>query len=546
MVMGLFFILAQTGYGWGAGPVHGNANTPAPNPYLSAPLYGITHFDSAQTDCTPYGPPKGIFQVDPATRPIAYGGLVNIMTLAATDPDYMWAVGTDHVAYVRCGSGQWESVAFKDAPAYVIPSLLAIPATTQKAFGEMSAVGMSIAGMDAVLQSGYGINYNYRLVNGTYSVCDLDNVVYANFGFGVYAFGLTDAADPSKGITVLRKIDDLGVVSGSSVSSRVFGLSMTYDGRLILVFQNGLAVIDRSLDLDTSHYYAFGNSGGNPESVSNSVAVDEDNGIYVATNQIMRKLVWTGEAISDKEADGAWASAYDAPAVAPPVIKFENGTGSTPTLMGFGKNTDRLVVITDGAKQMKLVAFWRDSIPEDFVQQPGTASRRIAGQIQVTCGFSPLPEWIQSEQSVVVNRDGAFVVNNIPADTTDLARVSRNKMLVVTLMGPAFDTSMGVERFQWDKQKHAWSSVWTRSDVSSTSMIPIYAKDGNMVLVNGYTDENGWEVTGMDWDTGHTVHQTFLGRQNFGNGAYAILEYLRNGDLLFNSIAGVLRVNYDK
>ena len=110
-------------------------------------------------------------------------------------------------------------------------------------------------------------------------------------------------------------------------------------------------------------------------------------------------------------ADGAWFSSYDAPEDAVLfIVKFEPGSGSTPTLMGFGKDADRLVVITDGSRRMNLVAFWRDEIPQDFVQQDGTPSRRIAGQIPVTCGYSQLPTWIQSEQSVVVNGYGAFVV----------------------------------------------------------------------------------------------------------------------------------------
>lgn len=54
---------------------------------------------------------------------------------------------------------------------------------------------------------------------------------------------------------------------------------------------------------------------------------------------------------------------------------------------------------------MRLTAFWRDEIPEEAEQ--------ISGKIPVTCGFSPLPEWIQSEQSVVVSGYGAFVVNNM-------------------------------------------------------------------------------------------------------------------------------------
>jgi hypothetical protein len=61
---------------------------PVANPYLSAPLYGITHINSSQSDSTPYGPPDGQFTVDPAQQPIVYGGPITIMTLAATDPDF--------------------------------------------------------------------------------------------------------------------------------------------------------------------------------------------------------------------------------------------------------------------------------------------------------------------------------------------------------------------------------------------------------------------------------------------------------------------------
>jgi hypothetical protein len=49
-----------------------------------------------------------------------------------------------------------------------------------------------------------------------------------------------------------------------------------------------------------------------------------------------------------------------------------------------------------------------------------------------------------------------------------------------------------------------------------------------------------WEIQGR------TVHQTIFGEKNFGNGAYAILQYLKNGDLLFNSFSGPVRVHYER
>ncbi len=400
---------------------------------------------------------------------------------------------------------------------------------------------MTIPQMDATLKNDYGNDYSYRVLNGNYSLVDRDNILYANYGQGIYAFRLNDPADPSKGIALHRSIADTSVITAGTKQSRVVGLSLTYDGYLIVTFSQGMTIINRNFDVDSARFYLLGTGS---EKVSNSIAVDEKNGVYVATNRTMRKLVWTGSGISDRESDGAWSSPYDAPDEIPPVIKFDNGTGSTPTLMGFGSDPDKLVVITDGAKRMNVVAFWRDQIPDGFVQKPGTASRRIAGQIPVNCGLPQSTEWIQSEQSVVVNGYGAFVVNNIPEDTRALSQVAANKLLVVSLMGPAYPTSYGTERFQWDPAQDEWRSVWTRPDVSSTSMIPVHSQLKNMVLVNGYTNQNGWEVTGMDWDNGKTVHQTLFGPQNFGNGAYALLEYLDNGDLLFNSIVGPMRVHY--
>ena len=51
-------------------------------------------------------------------------------------------------------------------------------------------------------------------------------------------------------------------------------------------------------------------------------------------------------------------------------------------------------------------------------------------------------------------------------------------------------------------------------------------------------------MLGLNWDTGKTVHHTIFGDKNFGNGGYAIPEYLENGDLVFPSIVGPIRVHY--
>jgi hypothetical protein len=70
-----------------------------PNPYLSAPLYGLTHFEPGQSDTIPYPVKRGTFRADLSKMPHVPGGPVNIMNLASTDPGYMWAVSTARAAY---------------------------------------------------------------------------------------------------------------------------------------------------------------------------------------------------------------------------------------------------------------------------------------------------------------------------------------------------------------------------------------------------------------------------------------------------------------
>ena len=513
-----------------------NVNGPVVNPYLASPLYAITHFDSSQSDSTPYGPPNGVFTVDLTKRPIVYGGPINIMTLASTNKNYMWGVGTDRVSYINKADNNWTAVAKYEALADASKGAFpAIPDENFSTFGESSAVGMNTSSMDSFLKNLFGENYPDRVWNGIYSLVDKDNVLYANYnGSSVYAFALSDQNDPSKGITKRYALEDVvTAIQGNNhqANTTIAGLSMTYDGHVAITFSNGVAVIDRDLNASSASFRKFGDD----ESITNSIAIDENNGIYVASNTIMHKLVWTGTTLSENVADGAWSCPYTH-SVQPPAGKHGNGTGSTPTLMGFGNDPDKLVVITDGAKQMNLVAFWRDDIP------PG--SQRIAGQIPVTCGFSPLPEWIQSEASVVVYGYGAFVANEIP-ETISPDLEGQNLMLNLTLVGPAYPGPYGVERFQWNTSTHQWSSVWARSDVE-TSTGPSHSQSGNMALFPGYRLPYGWEVLGLDWDTGKTMHHTIFGDKNFGNPAYAVpLEYFENGDLVLNSIVGPIRIHYD-
>lgn len=493
---------------------------PAPNAYLAAPHMALAHFDPSASDVMPYPAPRGVFEVDLRQCPRVVGGPVNILTAASTSPDYMWAISSEGVAYVDVRGGGFREVARAAAPG--VPHISA--ETHDKVLGAPFA---SLEQVEARVRDGYGADWT-RIANGVYSLVDRDNVVFYNTRVGVvFAFGLADPANPAAGVQILRSRDFRPLLGPKETLA---GMSLTYDGKLVVIGSRSLMVIDRSLEGEPVRV-AFGDD----ERISNSVCIDERNAIYVASDKLMRKVVWTGARLSLDEADGAWSSPYDG-GRQPPQIKTGTGTGSTPTLMGFGADPDKLVVITDGADRMKLVAFWRDDIPARAKPVAGARSRRIAGQIQVTCELSPLPEFIQTEQSVVVSGYGAFVVNNISQ-----AKAAPNLMVGVVALGPVLEPPKGAERFEWNPSKQSFRSVWRRPDLVSTSMVPTLSGPSGVVMVNGYTAKDGWEVTGMDWTTGATVTRAIFGHDNLGNGAYALVQLFPNGDLLFNSIAGPIR-----
>ncbi len=393
----------------------------------------------------------------------------------------------------------------------------------------------SIADLDNTAKDILGSVPQMSIANGNYVLCDRHNRVYINAGRILARYSLVDGNDPSKGIKLDNQIDLTSHIFGSFT---LVGVSMTYDGYLVVASQRGLLSVDLDLTrvVDT---YQFPTD----QILTNSLSIGEDGGVYVASNSstaegsgVMRKLICRNGLFSESESDGAWSASYDGGPAAP-AIKMGFGTGSTPTLMGFGDDEDKLVVITDGAKRMKLTAFWRDEIPADAVAVDA-ANPRLAGLFEVSCGLPENTEWIQSEQSVVACGYDAFVVNNI--NTT--GNPTSDKIIGVLAIGPLVETPRGVECVRWNTAENCWQSKWSRSDVSSISMIPSVSTPSSMVFVNGY-DADGWEVTGLDWATGATRHRVIFGDNNRGNGAYAIIQYMPDGDLLFNSVSGPFRVD---
>jgi hypothetical protein len=510
-------------------------NHPERNSFLSAGIYGVTHINPAQQNSIPYQIPLKTQHVDLGALTPIWGGPVNNATYASAVPGYFWSVSTDRVALIDARGKNWEKVADIDLPKANRRTLDDLKRIVEYTYSDIKKAEEHLKGI-------LGEAPGSILPAGIYALVSDQDLVYANAGTNVSAIGMIDKKNPSKGLEVKAQFDTAKIIPPTSVFGEtpkigLVGMNMTYDGYIVIGALNGVAVIDTNLT--KGQFYAFDDEN---QMATNSLAVDKDGGIYVATGSkkprlpgVMHKLVWTGSRISDDTKDGAWKAQYEG-GDWPPAIKAGTGTGSTPTLMGFGENDDKLVLITDGANRMKLVAFWRDEIPDDARKVEGALSPQIADQKTVSAGISEQRPWLQSEQTIIVSGYGAFVVNNL------IEEGHPDRIIDVMTVGPLHHPPRGVEKIVWNYKEKRFFSEWTRGDVVSVSMVPLASSGAGAVFVNGYSEKDGWEVTGLDWETGTTVSRTIFGQDNKGNGAYAILQFLEDGDMLFNSVIGPYRI----
>lgn len=312
-----------------------------------------------------------------------------------------------------------------------------------------------------------------------------NEVFYVANGTAITSFVLIDRDDPAAGIEVLKTLD---VARDLDKREREWGLLLqpTHDGHLALVSAHSLRIVDSGLSR-TMSVLRFSD-----ELFTRNVAVDERGGIYIVSDQFMRKVIWKRSRLTPFEADGAWSSAYDGGCKEIQSAESGRRTATAPMLMGSANDPDKLVVIADAADQTKLVAFWRDNIPVGWDKLPDATTRRVAGQISISCDHKVIPEVDRSEQCLVVLDYGAFVLSKLKPTTVD--------------ENPGcLSRGIGAERFEWDPRVHGWRSLWARNEVACKSVVPTVNGSLGIVFLNSYTNGDGYKVMGMDWQTGETV-----------------------------------------
>jgi len=303
----------------------------------------------------------------------------------------------------------------------------------------------------------------------------------------------------------------------------VVGLNILYDGMLAFATSKGtVGVVSRSFD--SAHFLQFGEE----EEMSNSIACDEEGGIYVVTCERLYRVQWTGDKLTTDESEGGWVANYETGTYG---MRLSKGSGTTPTLMGTGEQ-DRFVVITDGQELMHVVLFWRDEIPSDWVQIPGIKDRRIAAQVPVTFG-DPGATASMSEQSPCVRGYGIGLVNNL-LNTTSEDIVEGTILSQDPAIAP-----YGAEKFEWDPGARELRSVWVNKEVSLPNGIPAMSSATNLFYDVGQRGGN-WTWEALDWDTGELVFYYEIGAEPYYNSAWAATEVGLDGSLYSGCLSGMM------
>jgi len=503
------------------------------NPFFADSPAPIGHIDASQSNGSPTAGPRDSTQtLAPADLQYVHLGPGHAgLAISSKYPDgsrVIWSNGADRISKI-------------DAKTFELLAELPRPdkelLSSDEADANINLMDQQSGSELALTGLGFGAKYLLGLT-GIYYALDVDNTLFIGGEDSVLAYQDQTVGDPRSPIILRDEWKRPAEITGGFV-----GVNMTFDGKLVVVTDEGWIVV---LDRDFSDYVAIALPGQeaatahNAEVVAsgvtlasaswvrNSIAVDDQGGIYAVSLNEMHKVVWDGTKLSTSPADGAWSVPYSNNA--------GKGSGATPALMGYCD--DRFVVITDGDEQMNVVLFWRDGVPQGWEQIEGALSPQIAGQALVTMGDPKLTA-VQSEQGVVVGGYGALVVNNDSPTIPD-GYPAKAARLLVSYSGadPAF-APHGMQKFAWDPVARVFESAWINQQASSANAVPLVSLGSNTLYTVGGRDGK-WALEGIDWTTGESVLTWITGSSRY-NTVFAGLFIDDEGHIVHGTTFGMVR-----
>jgi hypothetical protein len=513
----------------GAGAPAAGADAPAPrNPMLSNGLCPLVHCDAYQTDAFAVrGPELPSRTLADAEVDLFWGSPISGGVLDVTYPggatvfwvpkvDRIWKLGLD------------ENLRLVLLAELLLPTGPKYPAHSGELMKtwieELDALPFASEAYRA--KAGYWRDYQLEALHAYYAVVDADGVLYVGGRDRIVAYADAEPGNPRSPIVKRGELvfDPSQMNGGPPI---LIGLNATFDGTLVAASLDGtLIAVDRALT--RAVYQRFPG-----ERFWNSIAVDEQGGVYAVSDDRLHKLVWTGQGFSVRTEDGAWSEPYEAGEY-DSSMRGSRGSGTTPTLLGSERDRDQFVLIADAANVNNLVLYWRDAIPADWEQLEGTPTRRIAGKAPVDYGRSDVTD-SYSENSPVALGYGAAIANNRPRNRMPL-HLDNQLWINDPSVAP-----VGVQKFAWDPKRRRFGTAWVRPDLSVPSSTPAIAIENRQLL--GVTVHDGvWALESLDWDTGATRALYTLGASQRFNPIQLSMQLMANGDPIFSTFGGVLHL----
>jgi hypothetical protein len=350
----------------------------------------------------------------------------------------------------------------------------------------------------------------FSLISGAYSFVDRHGSFFAAGQRVVRKFRDAQPGKPNSKIAAAQVFDI--PAEAMEPGDLVAGMALTYDGQIIIVSKRGTVMaLGRGL-----HDFSFVRLPN--EEISNSVAIDEDGGIYIVSEKTMRRVQWTGSKLSLDPDDGAWAVAYDPGPIPPAPGRLGPGSGTTPTLLGAG-SADKLVAIADGGSLMHVNYFWRSKIPDDW---PGIAgeNKRLAAKLPIKFGDASARRSV-TDQSLVGRGYDVMAVSNTYGFPFNIT--TPFSQLAVFFSGNVGIQPFGVEKFSWDPTANRLVSAWANKKMSCPNGIPAMSASAGLAYCWG-SRWGWWTLEAFDWNTGASVFNRAASYEAYDNSVYAGME----------------------
>ena len=247
--------------------------------------------------------------------------------------------------------------------------------------------------------------------------------------------------------------------------------------------------------------------GGLEDEIENSFAVGED-GAYVATNRKMVKLR-IGPGMKPQI---AWQQSYKTIKGLTKPGQFDDGTGTTPTLMPGG-----YVAITDNADPMNVVVY-------------RTADRMAKGQKRKVCEVPVFTKGASATENSLVNIGNSLIVeNNYGYDVGEFGA------------NPSLTSEPGMARIDVKAGGTGCKIAWTSTE-RAPSVIPKASLATGLLYT--YTNppstgaDDPWYWTAIDFRTGKTVYSALAGNGLAWNNHYAGINLGPDGTAYLSGYPG--------